>query len=269
MTLYLINQVDKDQVDKMDKAGGQGFDKLFLWNAAVDEYTFISDVQKEMVISPTGEYLLIQKENNWQLYNTIKRQIVDLDVSREMMPYFTSDNDVLWVGGNTIAEQNLFNRKVREVVKGENSMIELIDFKRVYTDIGNKRDFRTADLKKPLVVKITNLSDQNVSYAYLKNRKLHSILSSTPNQITEFKQLGQREHYYWIAENYNKRPTLIVRDGKENPRKLYVSNGGDQKFEQTEMIRISYKGSDGEKISGALYMPLNFDRSKKYPVVMH
>ncbi len=267
--LYLMNQVDKNQVDKMDKAGGQGFDKLFLWNAAVDEYTFISDVQKEMVISPTGDYLLIQKENNWQLYNTIKLQIVDLDVSREMMPYFTSDNDVLWVGGNTIAEQNLFNRKVREVFKGENSMIELIDFKRVYTDVGNKRDFRTADLKKPLVIKITDVRDQNVSYAYLKNRKLHSILSSTPDQITEFKQLGQNESYYWIAENYNKRPMLMVKKAKENPKVLYVSDQNDQKFEKTEMIRISYKGSDGENISGALFMPLNFDRSKKYPVVVH
>lgn len=268
-SLYLMNQVDKDQVDRMDKEGGQGFDKLYLWNAVNDHYTFISNVQKEMVISPNGHYLLIQQEKKWQLYNTVKFQIEDLHVSQEMMPYFTSENDVLWVGGNTIAEQYLNNKKIRGIFKGENSMIELIDFKKVYAEIGNKRNFRTADLNKSLILKLIDTRNQNLSYFFLKNRKLCSIQPSTPDQITEFKKLGQNENYYWIAENYNRRPRLMVKKGRGNPKQLYVADKNDQKFEQAELIRISYKGADGEMISGALYMPLNFDRSKKYPVVVH
>lgn len=267
--LYLMNRVDPEQVDRMDKAGGAGFDKLYLWNALTDTYTFISDVQKEMVISPSGRYLLIQQEDGWQLYNTATLAMENLNVSPEAMPYFTSGSDILWVGGNRIAEHDLAARKIREVYKGGHLVMELADFKKVYAEIGNKRDFRTTDLKRPLVVRITDLDNQNISYACLKNRRLHTIISYTSDQITEFRQLGPKEKYVWIAENYNKRPTIMMKDGKKAPGKLYVSDAHDRKFEQAELIRISYKGSGGDLISGALYMPLNFDRTKKYPVVIH
>lgn len=267
--LYLMNRVDPEQVDRMDKAGGAGFDKLYLWNALTDTYTFISDLQKEMVISPSGRSLLIQQEDSWQLYNTTTLVVENLNISSEAMPYFTSDSAVLWVGGNMIAEHNLNTRKIREIFRGKHLMIELVDFKKVYAEIGNKRDFRTADLKKALVVKITDKESREISYAYLKNRKLHTILPNTSDQITEFKQLGQEEKYFWIAENYNKRPTIMIKNGTGNPETIYVSDAYDRKFEQAELRTIYYKGADGEITSGALYMPLNFDRTKKYPVVIH
>ena len=268
-SLYLMNKVDKNQVDKMDKAGGAGFDELYLWNAVTDKYTYIADMNKEMIISPKGKYLLIQKEKNWQLYNTVNLINEELNISAEVIPYFTSDNQVLWVGSNLIFEQNLINRECKELFKGENVKVELLTFKRAYLEIGPFRDFRATDLNKVLDVKITDAKTQNVAYAYLKNKKLQFIQSLTSDQITEFKKLGQSEKYYWVAENYNKRPTVMFKRGKANPIALYVSDPNNQKFENAELIRIFYKGSDGEDISGALYMPLNYDRSKKYPVVVH
>lgn len=268
-SLYLMNQVDKNQVDKMDKAGGDGFDRMFLWNAISDKYTHVSDLNREMVISPDAKYLLIQQDNNWQLYNTLTLVSEELNVSSELIPYFTSDKDVLWVGGNLIAQQNVINKKIDQIFKGDNSIIELLDFKRQNQEVGVKRDFRSTDRSKNLLVRITDVRNQNTSYAFLKHNKLHTIQSWTPDQITAFNKLGQEDNYYWITENYNKRPTLMVKIGKANPIKLHVSDPNNQKFEKTELIKISYKGSDGETISGALYMPLNYDRSKKYPVVIH
>ncbi|WP_262511630.1 hypothetical protein [Chryseobacterium carnipullorum] len=36
----------------MDKARGNSFDRLYLWNAVTDKYSLITDVQQQMVISP-------------------------------------------------------------------------------------------------------------------------------------------------------------------------------------------------------------------------
>ncbi|WP_449400687.1 hypothetical protein [Chryseobacterium wanjuense] len=269
-SLYLMYETDKQQVDKMDKAGGNSFDRLYLWNAVTDTYTLITDLRKQMVISPSGQYLLIQKENNWQVYNTLTLGMEDVKVSAAMVPYFTSEKEVLWVGGNRISEYNVATKNMKEVfTASDDSKIELVDFTRTSTELGYGRDFRTADIKKSLLLKITDLKNSHTSYASLKNRKLDIIQEPTAHGITEFKKMNQGENYYWIEENYNKRPRLVVKKEKENLKVLYVSDQKNQKFEQAELIKISYKGSDGETINGALYMPLNYDRSKKYPVVIH
>lgn len=267
---YLMYETDKQQVDKMDKAGGNSFDRLYLWNAVTGTYTLITDLRKQMVISPSGQYLLIQRENNWQLYNTLTLVMEDVKVSAAMIPYFTSEKEVLWVGGNRMLEYNLVTQRMKEMfTTNDDSEIEMVDFTRTSTELGYGRDFRTADIKKSLLVKITNPKNSHTSYASLKNRKLHIIQKPTLDEITEFKRLNQDENYYWIEENYNKRPRLVVKKGKEDAKVMYVSDHNNQKFEQAELIKISYKGSDGETISGTLYMPLGYDRSKKYPVVLH
>lgn len=267
---YLMYETDKQQVDKMDKAGGNSFDRLYLWNAVTDTYTLITDLQKRMVISPSGQYLLIQKEKNWQLCNTLTLVMEDVKVSAAMVPYFTSEKEVVWVGGNRITEYNLATQKMKEVfIAGEESEVELVDFTRASTELGYGRDFRTVDIKKSLLLKITDPKTSHITYAGLRNRQLQIIQKPTPNEITAFKKLNQGENYYWIEESYNKRPRLVVKKEKENPKVLYVSDQKNQKFEQAELIKISYKGSDGKTISGALYMPMNYDRSKKYPVVIH
>ncbi|PZQ94222.1 MAG: hypothetical protein DI539_31160, partial [Flavobacterium psychrophilum] len=153
---YLMYETDKQQVDKMDKAGGNSFDRLYLWNAVADTYTLITDVRKQMVISPSGQYLLIQRENSWQLYNTLTLVMEDVNVSAAMIPYFTSEKDVLWVGGNRILEYNLATQKMKEMFTAiDDSEIELVDFTRISTELGYGRDFRTADIKRSLLLKIT------------------------------------------------------------------------------------------------------------------
>ncbi|THV57552.1 alpha/beta hydrolase family protein [Chryseobacterium candidae] len=267
---YLMYETDKQQVDKMDKAGGNSFDRLYLWNAVTGTYTLITDLRKQMVISPSGQYLLIQRENNWQLYNTLTLVMEDVKVSAAMVPYFISGKEVLWVGGNRILEYNLTTQKKKEIfTASDDSEIELVDFTRISTELGYGRDFRTTDIKKSLLLKITDSKNSYTSYASLKNSRLQIIQQPTPDEITELKRMNEDENYYWIEENYNKRPGLVVKKGKEDSKVMYVSEENNQKFEQAELIKISYKGSDGETISGALYMPLGYDRSKKYPVVIH
>lgn len=267
--LYLLYAVDKQQVDKMDKAGDKGSDELYLWNSSGNSYIKIADVDKQLVISPTGKYLVIQKAHKWQLYNTVTLKMEDLDASEKMIPYFTSDTDILWVGENRIARQDLNSKKITDLYRGANVTIELIDFDTTTTELGFRRDFRKVDLTKSLVLQITDESNDHRSYAYFRNRKLHVICPSTGDGITGFKKLGNKEDYFWLEENYNKRPGLVVKKGRSKPKVIYRSDPANKKFEQTELIRFSYKGSDGQNIKGNLFMPLNYDRSKKYPVVVH
>ncbi|WP_435522493.1 hypothetical protein [Chryseobacterium indoltheticum] len=62
--LYLMNAVDKSQVDVLDKSNGAGTDEIFLWNSLTNKYSKVTDmnVEQQMVISPDGKRLLIQRD---------------------------------------------------------------------------------------------------------------------------------------------------------------------------------------------------------------
>ncbi len=111
-SLYLMYAVDKNQVDKMDKAGTPaGVDQLFLWNSFTNKYVFVSDVQKQLLISPSGQYVLIEMEKNWKLYNTLSFKFEDIMMADEMIPYFSSEKDLLWVGEAKLSVRILKTKK--------------------------------------------------------------------------------------------------------------------------------------------------------------
>lgn len=268
--LYLMYAVDNNQVDMMDKAGTPaGIDQLFLWNSLTNKYVFVSDVQREIVISPDGRYVLIKMEKNWKLYNTSTLKFEDIVMADEMMPYFSSEKGVLWVGGSRIVGQNLENKEMQVVFRHIDSDIELLNFDRINTVLGSRRDFRSVNIKKSLVLKITDKKSKQISYAYLKNGKVNTIVPWTSDYVTEFAKMKNLDDFYWIAENYNKRPEVVVKKQTEEPKVFYVSSESSKLFEKAEVKKMHYKGVNREDVMGTLYMPLNYDRSKKYPVIVH
>lgn len=268
-SLYLRYLVDKDQVDIMDKAAGNGFDQLFLWNSITDVTTFVADVHKQVVISPTGKFLLIQGLESWKLFDTEGLQLQDLKINSSATPYFTSSNHAIWTDGGTIYQMDLLTQRKTNLYVMKDAEIELLNFERISTELQYPRDFRFVDLKKGLLLKIADKKNKMQSYAWLKNRRMTVIIPPTKDYITEFAKMKFRDDFYWIQENFNKLPVVIIKSGNESSKTMYVSNLGIEQFEKAEIKKIYYKGADGEQITGTLYMPLQYDRLKKYPVVVH
>ncbi len=172
-------------------------------------------------------------------------------------------------GGSKIVSQNLEDKKIKDIYYRIDFDIELLNFDRIYTGLGYKRDFRSVNIKKSLVLKIADKKSRQISYAYLKNGKVNTIVPWTSDYITEFAKMKNLDDFYWMAENYNKRPEVIVKKEGEAHKVLYVSDEFSKQFEQAEVKKIYYKGANGENISGTLFMPLNYDHSKNHPVIVH
>lgn len=267
--LYLKYAVDKDQVDVMDKAAGKGSDKLYLWNAVTDVYTFIADIQKQVVISPDGKYLLIEQPGCWTLFNTRNLMLENLDVSQSAKPYFTSQKAVLWTEGDRVFKMNLPNKATKDMYFAEDGNIELLNYERISTELQYPRDFRSVNAGLGLLLKISYPVDNTQSLAWFRNGKLSVIMPRTKDHITEFSKMQSQEDFYWIRENFNQPPKVELKRGSEKSKTMYVSNPALDMMKIAEARKLYYKGADGEKVSGTLFMPLNYDTDKKYPVVVH
>lgn len=267
--LYLKYAVDKEQVDVMDKAAGKGFDKLYLWNAVTDVYTFIADVRKQVVIAPDGKFLLIEQPGRWRIFNTGNLMAEDLTVSESASPYFISSDTVLWTEGARVFKMNLQTEAIKDIYRVKDGNIELLNYDRISTELQYPRDFRSVDVKQGLLLRITHQGDNTQSYAWFKNGKVSVIIPRTKDHITEFAKMRYQDDFYWIQENYNQLPEIKIKKGNENCKTVYVSNTGLEIMKNADARKLYYKGADGEQVSGTLLMPLHYDPSKKYPVVVH
>ncbi|MDP9955060.1 dipeptidyl aminopeptidase/acylaminoacyl peptidase [Epilithonimonas hungarica] len=267
--LYLKYAIDKEQVDVMDKAAGKGSDKLYLWNAVTDVYTFVADVQKQIVISPDGQYLLIEQPEGWKLFNTVSLMDYDLAIDSSAAPYFISSHAVLWTEGARAYQVNLQNSMIKDIYRAKDGNIELLNYERVSTELQYPRDFRSVNVKQGLLLKITNPIDKTQSFAWFKNKKLSVIIPPTKDHITEFTKMRLRDDFYWIRENFNQLPEVKIKRSSENSKTMYISNLGVEEMMKAEFRKLYYKGADGEPVSGTLFMPLQYDPPKKYPVVVH
>lgn len=267
--LYLKYAVDKYQVDVMDKAAGNGSDRLYLWNSVTDVYTFVADVQKKVVISPSGQYLLIEHSDGWKLFDTQSLRLEELDISAIATPYFTSSHEALWTDGGKVYRMDLRSNLKTDLYQFKDSFVELLNFERISTELQYPREFRYIDIKQGLLLKISNPMTNTQSYGWFKDNKMTVIIPPTKDHITEFAKIKYTDDFYWIQENYNQLPAVKIKRSNEKSKTLYVSNLAIKQSERAEVKKICYKGADGEQITGTLYMPLNYDRSKKYPVVVH
>lgn len=267
--LYLKYAVDKEQVDVMDKAAGKGSDKLYLWNALPDVHIFVADVQKQVVIAPDGQYLLIEQQAGWKLFNTGSMIAGDLAVSSSATPYFSSSHVVLWTDGARLFQMDLRNRKITDIYRAKDGNIELLNYERISTELKYPRDFRSIDVKHGLLLKISNPLDKTQSFAWFKNKKRIVIVPPTNDHITEFAKMNVRDVFYWIQENFNQLPKVKVKRRSENSKTMYVSNLVVEEITNAEVKKLFYTGAGGEQVTGTLFMPLKYDPSKKYPVVVH
>lgn len=269
-SLYLKYAVDKDQVDIMDKAAGKGFDKLYLWNSVTDVHTFVADVQKQVVISLTGQYILIEQLEGWKLFDTQSLLSEKLHISSLATPYFSSSHQALWTDGGNVYQMDLRNKLKTNLYQGfKDDKIELLNFERISTGLQYPRDFRSIKIKQGILLKISNQVTKTQSYGWYKNKKMTVIIPPTKDHVTEFAKMKDNDDFYWVQENYNQLPTIKIKRDRELSKTMYVSNIAIKQIETAEIKKIYYKGADSEKITGTLFMPLNYDRSKKYPVVVH
>ena len=152
------------------------------------------------------------------------------------------------------------------LTKGREESIE-------YRYINLNQDLKSIPTDTTILLSIFDEKDKSGGYAYLnmKSRKI-SILEkgaySFTNRILKAKDASD---IVYTKENYEVFPDLIHTqvDNFQNGIKISTANPKQNKYDWGSISLMSWEGVDGNKMEGLLVLPDNFDKNKKYPLLVN
>ena len=269
--------------------------KLITWDGSyndvylVDLYTGEQELLFEMmrftpVLSPSGKYLAYFDEKDWHLYNVEHREVVNLTANIDI-PFENEDNDrpmPSWpygIAGWTDDDHAVliydkydiwqFDTQSGDAVKltdgrDENRIFRIrnLDPDRetfapdeellleMYHDLNKNYGFYRGRIGRR---DVTRLLEDDVKYSFVAKAEKNDRILFTVERYDTFPNL-------WIAENKRFRNTRKITDLYDDLTKRFA-------WGHAELI--SWLNVDGKEVQGILIYPGNYERGKRYPVLVY
>ena len=266
--LFLKMKIDRTKVDVNDDQFKPNTKQIYLWNSLTNKDTLLPLDDGHMNIDPQGRSLLIRTSDGWVRFDTEKLSAVKLDWAKEAVPYYAAGEKVIWTAKNEVWEQDLWSLKKRRLVSLHADELEVFKPQKMYTGIGVNRLSQYLEQSTDFVLIAKNTKELTSSYVHVKNKKADVFIPETTDRIQYFSRVPKVEKMFWIEDNYNKAFTFMIKERSSKPVAVYSSNETDSQSVNIIKKKMLYKGVNGEELEGSLYLPANFDPSKKYPVVL-
>jgi len=242
------------------------------------------------LVSPGGKYISYFKDNDWWVYNIEKKIIINVTSDIDL-PFFKFHFDrpgIVPPYGNpgwTINDEEIIiydeydiwlidpeKNKKKRITNGREKGIQFRIYDKAYPDKWNQNFFgfenRAYDLNKILIIKAYEENTKKSGfYTYGKLNGLEEVVFEDAN-ITKFSGAKEARVFYYFKERFNLPPQLVAgKDGKFNL--IHQTNSDYIKLNWEEPKLLSYKGIMDKELQGALFYPSNFDKNKKYPLLVN
>lgn len=245
--------------------------KVYRYDTELDRYEELGDTGIYMNTGKDGRFLLSHDTEKWVVYDitTKAKKTVPFSGYLEYNElYFSTDGDhILFPGNGQVSEYGLKTGMMRhtQLPAGYHADIAGGTFDGLSIDSRASRNFYDASV--PLLMKISDRSTSYQTLGIYKNRKFQLLFPAVPEFLTPLASFPEQKSYLYLKQNYNVPPVMIInKDQKE--RVIYRSNPQDKAVSKMRMEKITYTNSKGVGLQGLLYYPVNYDASKKYPMVV-
>ncbi|MDQ0477463.1 S9 family peptidase [Chryseobacterium sp. MDT2-18] len=260
-----------DPMENQDYVKERIRQKVYRYDTELDRYEELGDTGINMITGKDGRFLLSHDTEKWVVYDITtksKRTVPFPDRLEYNEIYFSSDGDhILFPGNGKVSEYGVKTGVMRHTLLPASYSAEIAGGTSEELPSGARAAKNFYDASVPLLMKI---SDSKTSYQTLgiyNNRQFKLLFPAGPEFITPLTSFSKQEGYLYLKQNYNVPPVIMIhRDQKE--RVIYRSNPQDKVVSKIRMDKISYTNSKGVALQGLLYYPVNYDASKKYPMVV-
>lgn len=220
---------------------------------------------EQIISSPDGTKFLASTDGiKWTLFSVsgkIKSEIdkegLDLPVfSEKGENIFFESSDDLWIYNLKKEQLSPMNIAHGQITRIKNNLYK------------NDNRFPTLSVQEPLLVEGYSLQNNTTSYFVIENGKSNTVIPSTDNRINHIVFDKKLRDFYTIEENFNK-PPFLRHYGRGKTAKIIMDcDGSDKKAKMIKQEIISFEAI-GQKLTGILYYPTNFDPKRIYPMVVH
>lgn len=256
-----------DQYQNQDYIKQRIQSEMYRYDTVTGEYDYLGVAGLYKTVDRKGNYLLSHDNFKWVLYNIATKEKREIDLERDIVPYFSSDGDkILFPAKGKIAEYSIASSKMKifplepeesgAVVTGESEGVGLESF--------YYRNYY--DAQKPLLIKVRDRQKIEEYYTVYQNSVLKPLTKLSSFNINQPKLMPDGKNFLYVKSHYNIVPSFVLNStGKE--KVIFKTNPDDLKVAEYRMEKVSYTNSKGIHLTGLLYYPRKFDSTQKYPMV--
>lgn len=243
--------------------------EVYRYNVVNRENTLLGKTGSRMYLSKDGTLLISKIKGSWVLYNLATCSEEHISIPESDTVYFSTDNKFLYFeqeGGIVIYDlSNKRASRIQTIDGFESSILNNIMLK-ILPKYGVYQSY--IDANRPLVINISNAKTGESAVGLLKNKDFTLIVPQTTDKISSIKYDIKNKIISYVSENLNSPPTLFA-GNESSALPVYYSNGNDDDIKKVRKQIFNYTNSDGTLISGLLIYPMNFNRAKKYPMIVN
>jgi dienelactone hydrolase len=245
--------------------------QLSIYDLAEDQYAFLDTIAPELYLSEDGNYALSPGSSGWCLYHIPSGSKKLIECKGLGTPWFTEDGStVLFEGEGAVWQYDIKTSTLTRAVTFDGYQTRILNGQ--WKDISPYKCRITKhqiNLSQPLVIELYDPEENRTGYGLWYKEKLEVIVPPTTKHIQSLIHDDNYRHFSYIEEDYNQPPRLDFKGMGKNQTVLFQSNSQDKAILSLKREIIPYKNSDGIPLKGILYYPLNYDASRKYPMVVH
>ncbi|WP_284653152.1 alpha/beta hydrolase family protein [Flavobacterium terrisoli] len=238
------------------------------------------------IMSPNGKYIAYFKDGNWYSYDIATAAHKNL-TSTMGVPVYDEANDIgdkpdaYGFAGWTLNDKAIViydkfdvwevktdGTDAKRITKGREKSIvcRITKTKATEGSFNGVYDSDVIDLKKPLVLKALSPDESMQGYYVWENGK-EKPLEFSAHRIYDLKKAEATNTYIWLEEDYEHPTSLQFKNGAIT-KTVYQSNPQQDNYFWGKVTSINYMGATGKPIKGLLYYPTDYEKGKKYPMIV-
>ena len=270
----------------LDRSWGRfGSASIALVDTATGQRTTVAERVDDRFVraSPDGKYLLFYVDGQYSTIDTARRTVMNItktiatsfadresDSTDVQRPWFgvagwtTGDRDVLLYDKFDVWQVAANGAKAVKLTDGA---AEQIAFR--YADLDPQEE--AIDLSKPVYLEMSGVWSKKSGHALLApGATSPQRLTWLDKRVTSLAKARDAEVYQYVAQSYEDSPDVFIAGaGLAQPKQLTSTNPFQAKYAWGRAELVEFKSEKGQRLQGVLRYPANYERGRKYPMIVY
>ena len=270
----------------LDRSWGRfGSASIALVDTATGQRTTVVERVDDRFVraSPDGRYVLFYLDGHYSTIDTARRTVTNItrgiatsfadrdsdstDVQRPWFGYAgwtTGDRDVLLYDRFDVWQVAANGSKALKLTDGA---AEQIAFR--YADLDPQEE--AIDLARPVHFDMFGVWTKKSGYALLApGATSPQRLQWLDKRVSGLAKAKDADVYQYVVQSYEDSPDVFIAGaGLANAKQLTSTNPFQSKYAWGRAELIEFKSEKGQRLQGVLRYPANYERGKKYPMIVY
>lgn len=259
-----------DEFKYEDYTGGQIPYAAYTYDLKTRKYNHIGDIGSRMFTDQKGKFLLARKSDVWELYdlqNAIMKKIAGSQASDAV---FSEDSkSILFEELGHLKIYDIATNQMRSVRTEDGYLSEILNMDK--NNLGGYIHLKksTVNLQKPVIIKLTHPENYSTGLTVLYRNKIIEIERKIPQRFNSVKWNKDVSQLAYTVEDLNLPYQLRVYNLSKDAKIIYDSNLSDPIARKIRSEIYTYHNAERKTLHGVLIYPVDFDETKKYPMIVN